>query len=97
MIYQLPNGKIINITIEQYLDMTDADIQYLMSIDFGEHTPRNPFHGSVIKNPQKDKTFYNELDYEVEDDSITPGTMGNSRSEEPFEDLPDDAGDIENS
>lgn len=97
MIYQLPNGKIINITVEQYLEMTDADIEYLVSIDFGEYTPRNPFRDSVIKNPEKEKVFYNELDYEPEDDSITPGTIGRTAAEEPLEDLPDDVGDIENS
>jgi hypothetical protein len=48
MYYQLPNGKVINLDISDILDMTDADIQYLISINAGEHVT-NPFHGSVIK------------------------------------------------
>ena len=37
MLYQLPNGKIIFLTIEQFLDLTDEDIQYMISVDFGEY------------------------------------------------------------
>jgi len=29
MIYQLPNGKIVFISVEQYLDLSDDDINYL--------------------------------------------------------------------
>ena len=36
MLYQLPNGKVVFLTIEEYLDLTDEDIQYLMALDFGE-------------------------------------------------------------
>lgn len=35
MIYQLPNGKIINISIEAYLRMSDEDIRYLNESEFG--------------------------------------------------------------
>lgn len=97
MIYQLPNGRIIHITVEQYLEMSDAELEYLASTDIGEYTPRNPFKGSVIEGDNKERMFVNELDFEVEDDSITPGTMGNSTAETPFDDLPDDGGDIETS
>jgi hypothetical protein len=31
MQYQLPNGKVIYLSIEQFLEMTDQDIQFLMS------------------------------------------------------------------
>lgn len=95
MIYQLPNGKIIEITIEQYLDMTDADIDYLVSTGYGENTPRNPFKGSVIMDNAKEKSFYNDLDYSVEDDSIIPNSKDASVPEEPCEDPEnDDEGDI---
>jgi hypothetical protein len=95
MIYQLPNGRIIYITVEQYLEMSDAEIQYLGTMDAGESAPRDPFRGSVIEGKDKERLFINDLDYEIEDDSITPGTMGNSVSENPYDDLPDDAGNIE--
>ena len=47
MNYQLPNGKVIYLTVEEYLDLTDEDIQYLISIDYGE-TIVNPFSGSAV-------------------------------------------------
>ena len=44
MIYQLPNGKIINISIETYLRMSDEDLRYLNESDFGSSMEEiNPF------------------------------------------------------
>lgn len=56
MQYQLPNGKVIHLTTEEFLDLTDEDIQYLMSIDYGEHI-RDPFTGSAIDNNRKEKYY----------------------------------------
>jgi hypothetical protein len=56
MLYQLPNGKVINITIEEYLEITDLDIQYLMSLDFGEHIV-DPFTGSAVEHNRKEKSY----------------------------------------
>ena len=47
MLYQLPNGKVIYISIEDYLDLTDEDIQMFMSMDCGEYV-RDPFTGSIM-------------------------------------------------
>ena len=52
MIYQLPNGKVIQITIDQYLDLTDEDIQYLMSINYGDYA-RSPWLDSAISRKNK--------------------------------------------
>lgn len=70
MIFQLPNGKIIHLTVEEYLTLTDEDIQYLTSVNIGSDTPNNPFHGSVIKNPRirKEKSYDDCLDYTPDDD-----------------------------
>jgi hypothetical protein len=44
MIYQLPNGKIINISIEAYLRMSDEDLRYLNESEFGSSISNdNPF------------------------------------------------------
>ena len=51
MIYQLPNGKVIHLSIEEYLSLTEEDIQYLISLDYGEHI-RDPFSGSAVKKKQ---------------------------------------------
>ena len=52
MIYQLPNGKIVNMSIDEYLNLTDEDIQYMMSIDFGEYAT-SPWYGSSISKRRK--------------------------------------------
>jgi hypothetical protein len=63
MLYQLPNGKVVNITIEEYLEITDLDIQYLMSIDYGEHIV-DPFTGSAVENNIKEKAYDFDLFWE---------------------------------
>lgn len=75
MIYQLPNGKVINISIEEYLDLDDQDIQYLMSINAGNYAT-SPFYGSVIRkkkdyNPEED--IDKSMDYEEEDPDRSHG------------------------
>ena len=72
MVYQLPNGKIIHITIDQYLDLTDEDIQYLMSINFGEYAT-SPWVGSALskrkkRNLDEDEDIHDtSMDYSEED------------------------------
>ena len=82
MLYQLPNGKVIYLSIEQFLELTDDDIQYLMSIDGGEHAI-NPFTDSAVH--QNSKEHYYDFDYlkddENENDRIT--------DDEPFDDIID--------
>jgi hypothetical protein len=36
MYYQLPNGKVVHISVEEYLNLKDRDVQYLLSINAGE-------------------------------------------------------------
>jgi hypothetical protein len=47
MLYSLPNGKVIEISVEQYLDITDEELEYLISVNYGDYV-ENPFFGSVI-------------------------------------------------
>ena len=47
MYYQLPSGKTISISLDEFLDLTDADIQYYMSVNHGTSVG-NPFKGSSI-------------------------------------------------
>jgi hypothetical protein len=47
MIYQLPNGKIINISIDTYLRMSDDDFRYLNDSEFGSSIGnKSPFEVS---------------------------------------------------
>lgn len=44
MIYQLPNGKVINISIEAYLRMSDEELRYINETNFGSSIENvNPF------------------------------------------------------
>lgn len=47
MIYQLPNGKAIEISVEQYLDMTDQELAGLNAYPVGENI-EDPWFGSVL-------------------------------------------------
>ena len=47
MIYQLPNGKTIEISVEQYLDMSDEELNQLNAYPLGESI-ENPWFGSVL-------------------------------------------------
>lgn len=65
MLYQLPNGKVVQMTVEEYLALTDLDISYLLSIDCGEYA-LDPFSGSVIVNQPK-HTDEEEEEEEIEE------------------------------
>ena len=82
MLYQLPNGKVINITIEEYLEITDLDIQYLMSLDFGEHII-DPFTGSAVENNRKEKVYDFDFVPADEDENLYIS------DDEPFDDIID--------
>jgi hypothetical protein len=82
MLYQLPNGKVIYLTIEQFLELTDEDIQYLMSIDFGDHI-LNPFTDSAVHKNTKE--HYYDFDYLVDDEGLNERPS----DDEPFDDIID--------
>lgn len=65
MLYQLPNGKVVQMTVEEYLTLTDLDISYLLSINCGEYAS-DPFSGSVIVNQPKNTDEEEEEDEETE-------------------------------
>lgn len=80
MLYQLPNGKVINISIDQFLDMTDHDIQYLMSINGGDYCS-NPFTESACIDNVKEKVY--DFDYLPDDDN------DDNNNDLPFDDIID--------
>lgn len=56
MLYQLPNGRVIEISTEQYFEMSDEELEYLIAYNYGDLV-ENPWFGSVITNktiPQPD-------------------------------------------
>ena len=66
MIYQLPTGKIVHLSLEEYLNLTDEDVQYLISTGLGS-APNNPFYGSAMSKPTRDNT---SVDVETHDKSM---------------------------
>lgn len=90
LIYQLPTGKIIYLSIEEYLDLTDQDIQYLISINAGHYSPvRNPFMGSAIEQ-QSETNKENDSEEETEDEEEEEETPAEDFPEIP--DIPPDLG-----
>ena len=47
MFYQLPNGKVVEISTEQYFEMSDEDFEYLIAYNHGE-MQENPWYGSIL-------------------------------------------------
>lgn len=83
MLYQLPNGKVIHLTVEQYLDLTDLDIQHLIALDAGDHMI-NPFSESAVNVNKKEK--YYDFDYvSLDDDEV----VNYSSDDTPFDDIID--------
>ena len=83
MQYQLPNGKVVHLSIEEYLDLTDEDVQYLMSIDYGEHIG-DPFAGSAVEQNKKEKCI--DLDFLSLDDYDLDDVISD---DQPFDDIID--------
>lgn len=72
MLYQLPNGKTIYLTIEEFLCLTDHDIQYLIAVDCGEAI-LNPFKGSATVDKSQPEKEY-DFDYLTNDEDPEPYT-----------------------
>jgi len=90
MQYQLPNGKVVNLSIEEYLDLTDEDVQYLISIDYGEHII-NPFTGSAVENNTREKYYdFEFLPMDDEDFNDIPS------DDQPFDDIIDLSDNLDN-
>ena len=66
VIYQLPNGKIVYLTMEEFLDLSDEDIAYLLSIDYGE-SANSPWLGSVLPYNTRSSDFSSN----AEDDDVS--------------------------
>ena len=92
MIFQLPNGKVIHLTLDEYLDLTDEDIQTLMALNAGDYAT-SPWYGSSISKKKKRLTEEEEedrtIDYIPEDDDKSHGDNPAGLEDEPLDDFPD--------
>ena len=95
MYYQLPNGKTIYLTIEEYLNLTDQDVQYLVSMNCGEAI-LNPFKGSAtVDKSQTDKEY--DFDYLINDEEDEPylRTITSEDEDTLFDDIIDLSEDLD--
>lgn len=93
MTYQLSTGKCIQITVEQYLDLTDDDIDFLNdpANNIGNY-PGSYWKGSQIEKTVKNKTeiaIQKDVDYTEESDEFYENPLTLSEEfiedeEEPF-------------
>jgi hypothetical protein len=89
MLYQLPNGKCVEISVEQYLRMSDEELNMFVAYNFGEEV-NDPFALSVLRHgPSTEKTvdemsFYEETLLEDED---LPEDMTEVPAEEKLKDI----------
>ncbi len=68
MIYQLPNGRIIECSLEAYLELTDDDIKDLngLGVQYTKEST-NPFYGHFSKdNSNARKCAQEDMDQEYE-------------------------------
>jgi hypothetical protein len=63
VLYNLPNGKTIELTVLQWMEIYDNDEEwgYLLSLDYGDEI-NNPFYGSALHSDSKLR--YPEEDFE---------------------------------
>jgi hypothetical protein len=85
MLYQLPTGKVIEISTEQYLEMSDEELEYLIAYNYGE-VMEDPWFGSVLSKrdsstPDKPDTYEDLIDI-PEEDKLTDLDIDTSLTEE---------------
>jgi hypothetical protein len=54
MLYQLPTGKTVWLELDDILQLTKEDLQFLIAINAGEHI-HNPFKHSTISKESTEK------------------------------------------
>lgn len=69
MLIQLPSGKCIELSVEQYLRLSDQDIKELESLNWGEEI-EDPFAISVLRYGPASR--FESDDENEEDDEIEP-------------------------
>jgi len=70
MLYQLPTGKVIEISVEQYLELTDEEVEYLIAYNYGD-VMENPWFGSILSKNPPSFTVIDEVIIEITDLSQT--------------------------
>lgn len=89
ILYQLQSGRVINLSIEDFLNMTDEMEQYLISQNAGESI-NSPWHKSALEKHKKEVAEFLEeisLDYYPDDENLK------SESDIDINNIPDEESD----
>jgi hypothetical protein len=90
ILYQLPNGKTVFLTVEEYLSLSHEDIQYLMSVNAGGQI-NSPFFCSSINKKEK---LEEEDEYDSSDDNIFLSTDSDDIGKIDLNNLPEEGPDF---
>jgi hypothetical protein len=77
MIIQLPNGRILEVSLELYLELSDAEINELngLGVMYTNDVGNDPFYNSFSKKSAKSSAIEDmEDEYEPDLDEIDPYT-----------------------
>lgn len=70
MIYQLPNGRIIELSVEQFLELNDTEVRELNGLSFAYSLEcSNPFYNLYSSKSTLDKILSEDLE---EDEEFEP-------------------------
>jgi hypothetical protein len=73
MQYQLPSGKVIHLSVEEYLSLTDRELHELTYSGYGSEPSQNMYYGKKAKGPapvETEEEIEIELDYTPESDEL---------------------------
>ena len=74
MQYQLPSGKVIHLSVEEYLSLTDRELHELTYSGYGSEPSHNMYYGKKAKSSKPVETEEEEtepgLDYTPESDEL---------------------------
>ena len=69
MLYQLPNGKVLHLSVEDYLSMTDEELDQLVNSGYGEYISQNTkFSTRSTRDKAKPIDPSSGLDYTPDND-----------------------------
>ena len=73
MLYQLSNGKVIYLSIEEYLSLSDQDLHELANSGYGDEPCHSFFYGKQKRDKEESKEI--PLDIPKEDEDIDPNNI----------------------
>ena len=73
MLYQLSNGKVIYLSIEEYLSLSDQDLHELANSGYGDEPCHSFFYGKQKRDKQEPEEI--PLDIPKEDEDIDPNNI----------------------